>query len=178
MATDTDTLTLTCETTWAWEFAKSLAAGGAQSVRDARRITLKSALTEGTGSGQANQLWVDRRYVSSVSANDDIDLSGALVNTFGDAAQFSKVKGIIIVNRATASGDRLVVGGGSNPVTDWFNGVSASRLVVGPGPAPFILGDFVAGFTISAGTADTLRIAYGGSSGYITYDIGIVGLKA
>lgn len=127
-------------------------------------------LTNGTGSKQGNLWWLAERTVSA-SANDDLDLAGVLVNGLGQTATFTKVK-LILVQIDTPDGTKKL-----------RIGPAASNGFVGPfgGTTPYeeftelkLCAERFAGWTVTAGTGDVLRISNPGA-GPVTYRILIVG---
>lgn len=133
--------------------------------------------TTGTGAGQGN-LCYTRRLSLSGSGSASIDLNGALVDAFGDAAVFAKVKGLLISNlsdeqtvptvaKCTATGNFLIPlfgGGATNPPT-----------------IPIEAGEWVAyqgkktGITVVATTGDIITITNNDASLTCTVDIVVIG---
>lgn len=176
MAADITELTATILCRIAWDFAKSQEPGGTQNLTDIRRVAFELGIVEGLDAYEANQVWADRRYVSAASPNDDLDLYGGLENGFGDPIQFATIRAMLISNLSTTAGDKLIVGGATNPFLAIFEGISTSRLTIGP-RSPFVIGSLLDGFAVVDGVSDVLRVAYGGSSGYIQYDIVLLGTQ-
>lgn len=150
--------------------AMDLAASVAQ--RFPLSISRDISLGDGTGAGNADRLFSDRR---TTSGNDDLDLAGVLTDAFNATITFARIKALIIL-AADANGSNLVVGSGTNPLTTILG--ATSTLQVRPG-GMFLWTCSAAdatGAAVTAGTGDILRIASGGGS--VTYDIGIVGVSA
>ncbi len=55
----------------------------------------------GTSIGQADEIWYDRRILAVGSEDINLFDSGTLVNPYGEAITFSKIRGLIIINRST-----------------------------------------------------------------------------
>jgi hypothetical protein len=135
------------------------------------------ALTDGTGSDQADLLFHDTR--SAAGAADALDLAGVLSNVFGATVTMVKIKLLVIVNNSTTSGETLKIGAGSNPITSLW-GTSGDQIVIGPStsanPAFLALSSPQDGYAITAGSADKLTIDPGAAT--VSYDIWIVGTTA
>ena len=179
MATDIST---SLQVTFDWQFKNAL---GLSSVKDKDGIKHIEATTFGTGSDQTNELWHDRRFVTPSTVNDDIDLSGVLTNAFGESVTFTKIKKLVIINLGVPDqqsgsvftptiGENLFIGGSSNPWDFPFNEVAASVLSLYSGGV-FVLSAPLDGLTVTAATADILRIAHDGADD-IMFDIIIEGL--
>lgn len=152
-------------------FDESVAADLGQSLAQHRKSAL-IALLDGSGAGQANKIWSDSgSQIQSV--NTDLDLSGSLAGRFGTVV-FTAIKGILIVAGAANPGS-LTVGGATNGITGPF-GAATHTQVVAPGGLYANFNPSAAGFPITAGTVDLLRIASPATAGTYTYDIVIVGI--
>jgi len=137
------------------------------------------SFTDGTGQGQADILWADIRTVSSAS-NDDLDFAGVLSSAFGATIAAAELVALVIIN-APASGaantTTLTLGQGStNPVL-LFGGTSPTKTIK-PGGVLLLADTDATGLaTVSAGSADTLRIA-NGSGASATYQIAVLARSA
>jgi hypothetical protein len=131
------------------------------------------AITDGAGANQMNQVWADAGRTLAASANDDLDLSGVLVNKLGTTVAFARVKFIYIKVVTTTAGYTLNVGGGSNPFVTHLTGTTPV-IVLRAGGALCLVAPDATGYVVTAGTADILRIN-NPSGGTITYDIIIAG---
>lgn len=138
-------------------------------------LNKKLTFSNGVAAGQADIVFTDERSVNAAS-NDDIDLAGALTDAFGGVITSAEIVGIIIT-AASANGNALNVGGGLNPwITAW--------LATGDGIKVFPNGVF-ASFaydanglgTVTAATADILRVANPGGAA-CTYKIVILARTA
>ncbi len=142
----------------------------------ADRLRDVQSLTFGTASSMVDNIYVDTRSVSLATPTDNLDLSGVLLNPFGEVINFSRVKGIMIVNRSEVKNDNLIVGN------------SGAHAWIAPFKASSTEGDTIHcsgvwlrtapldGYLVTAGTADNLRITHSGISSDITYDIVILGI--
>jgi hypothetical protein len=132
-------------------------------------------LRAGSGAGQASKGWNDGDRSIAASGTDDIDLSGALINKFGEAVVFTAVKAIII-RAEVANVNNVVIGAGANP---WIGLLNATgTITLKPGAGVLIWADqaSAAGYPVVAGTGDILRVANGGAGTAVLYDIAVVGI--
>lgn len=130
-------------------------------VRDRMYISEQVALATGTGNNQANQIFHDVRTLAS-GANEALDLAGVLENPFGDVITFSKIKLIYIENR-DAVNSLLIGGAASNGFIAPF-GDATDKLRVAPSGF-LVLTAPLAGYTVTAGTADQLKVEHGAEDG-------------
>lgn len=133
-------------------------------------------LEGGTAANKADIVWGDERTVSSAS-NDDIDLSGALADAFGDTVTAAEMVGLAIVSDA-ANTTTLTIGvNGTNPWVAMF-AASGDGIKVPPGGVFFIMAPDANGLgAVSGGSADLLRVA-NGSGAAATYKIMIIARTA
>jgi hypothetical protein len=147
---------------------------GVHNLPIARDVTF----ADGTGAGQANRLWSDQRTLAA-SANEDLDLAGALLDAFGTAAVFARVKGLYIA-AATGNTNNVIVGAAAtNQWATFLN--AAGTLTLRPGAwvqAGIGLATDATGWAVTAGTGDLLRIANSAAGTPVTYDIAIIGASA
>lgn len=130
---------------------------------------------EGTGINAANKIWHDERTIAS-SGNDDLDLAGVLLDPFGTAVTLARVKGII-VSAASTNVNNVVIGGGTNPLTNWISGTTPAVIVKPNGFFSLIAPD-ATGYPVTAGTGDILRITNSGAGSTVTYQIVIIGASS
>ena len=78
-----------------WRYVVENALG--TEIPDAGTYLYQHTLTDGTGSELADRRGLFQRTVA-VSANDDIDLAGSLVDIFGNTLTFVKIRKILIAN--------------------------------------------------------------------------------
>lgn len=136
-------------------------------------------LSSGTGAGQADILFMDERTVGA-STNDDVDLAGALSDAFGATITAAEVVAVFIINAprsGTANVSDLTIGNAAAP----FEGFLSSAGTIGPikpgGVFLLAAGDAAGIGTVTATSADILRIA-NGSGGSATYQIGVLARSA
>lgn len=129
----------------------------------------------GTTDNKQDLIWSDRRTVTA--APDSLDVRGGLPDALGGTLAFVEIRGILIINRATAAASVLSVGGGSNPAFAGLFGATGDIVKVPASgcllwTAPLDGG----GLATTAGTADILTVDPGAAT--ITYDICIWGVSA
>lgn len=140
-------------------------------------LSRSMSLLNGTAVGQADKVFSDRRTLAA-SGTEDLDLAGTLLDAYGAAITFARVKGIIIA-AATGNTNNVVVGAAaSNP---WATLLSATGTVT-LRPGAFIAAGTgtadATGYAVTATTADLLKIANSGAGTSVTYDIHIIGASA
>ena len=138
--------------------------------------TLATTLADGSGAGQANRLWHDQRIVNA-STNDDLDLAGgSLVDVFGQALTFARIKAMVFQHKAGAN--VLTIGnGGTNAFNTPFNGVDAGAVTLRPTGIIAMVAPDATGYVVTAGTGDILRVANGAGSS-VTFDVYLIGATA
>ena len=135
------------------------------------------SLTNGTAAGQADRLWSDTRTLAA-SANEDLDLAGALLDAFGTAAVFARVKGLYIA-AALGNTNNVVVGAAASNAWATFLNATGTMTIRPGGGVMLVAGSADAtGHLVTAGTGDLLRIANSGAGTSATYDIVVIGTSA
>jgi hypothetical protein len=130
-------------------------------------------LLDGIGINQADRVFSDSRTVAA-STNDDLDLSGALLDPFGVVVTFAKVKAIVI-KASAANTTNLTIGNGATPFIGPF-GAAAHTIQLQPGGEINLVAPQT-GWTVTNATADILRIA-NAAGATAAYDIDIIGTSA
>lgn len=135
-------------------------------------------LTHGTGADQIDLAYATAAAgkILAASTNDDHDLNGATLDPLGDALPLVKLKAFFLFNRKENT-QKLVVGnaGGTVAPVLWFGANTQTEDVH--------QGGFVArahpgaGWTITPGTGDILRVANGAGAS-VKYDMLILGCSA
>ena len=88
-------------------------------------------LANGSGAGQANKIWTDRRTLAA-SASEDLDLAATLTDPFGATITFARIKALLI-RAASGNANNVVVGGAAeNGWTTWA-GDATDKVIVRPG---------------------------------------------
>jgi hypothetical protein len=154
--------------------------GKYEALRDvanaAQEINLRRGLdvTPGTGSGQADLLFMDTRTLAA-SGTEDLDLAGGLTDAFGATLTHVEVVALMISAAAGNTNNVLVGGAASNAWAALF-GASNDVLVLKPGATAMVFCD--AGYAVTAGTGDLLKIANSAGSTGVTYTIAVIGRSA
>lgn len=134
------------------------------------------ALADGTGAGEANRIFADRRTLAA-SASESLDLAGTLLDAFGDTLTLTRVKALIVV-AAAANTNNVVIGGAvSNAWVGPFGAAAHTAQVRPGGMAVFACTD-ATGWAVTAGTGDLLQMANSGAGSAVTYDVIVVGTSA
>lgn len=129
--------------------------------------------THGTGNGQANELFSDIRTLAA-SGTENIDLAGTLIGHFGETLTFTKIKAIVILADTGNTNDVVVGGAASNGFAAPFGDPSDTLKVPAGGGITLVAPK--AGWTVTAGTGDLLKIANGSSGTPVTYTIVVIGV--
>jgi hypothetical protein len=135
--------------------------------------TARIEFAHGTGSGQADLIFADQRTIAN-SSSEELDLSGTLKNAFGDNQAFVKIKGLLIKNLSPTQ--TLTIGGAASNA--WAAWAGAANDVVKIGPGGWHVFGEPAGFAVTAGTGDLLKIANGAAGDPADYIIAIIGTSA
>lgn len=139
----------------------------------ARSVTLNS----GTGAGQADRVFHDRRSLAA-SATEDLDLAGSLVDAFGQTIAFARIKGLII-SAAAANVNNVVIGAASS--APWATALNTTgTLTLRPGASVALMAGKADATTyaVTASTGDLLKIANAAAGTSVSYDIVIIGASA
>jgi hypothetical protein len=133
-----------------------------------------AALTDGAGAGQANRVYWAQRTLT-VSATETLDLAGTLLDQFGVAITFARIKAFAI-SAAAVNTNNVVVGGGATTHTGLL-GATTYTAVVRPGATLAWLAGVAdaTGYAVTAGTGDLIQIANSSSGTPVTYDVIILG---
>lgn len=130
-------------------------------------------LTDGTGNGQADLLVSDTRVLGS-GASEALDLAGGLVDIYGAAVQFRRIKVIII---RAGVGNPSVINVGANSTNGWGTMFTANtdRIRIRPGGL-FVMACTEAGaYAVTPVTGDQLFVQNDGSLGSVSYDLILIG---
>jgi hypothetical protein len=125
-------------------------------------------------------LAVDRAYAArltlAASANQDIDLAGALENELGETVVFAKIK--VILLRHVSGVNSVILGGAAATQFQGPFGAVAHTLVIPPSGVVLLARQDTAGWAVGAGTADFLRVANSAAGTPVTFDLVILGTSA
>lgn len=138
------------------------------------QLAVEYAFANGTGANQANAVFTDARSINA-SSDEELDLAGVLAEAFGATLTFTKVKLFAIVADAGNTNDVVVGGAGSNAWSAPF-GDPTDTVKVRPGGALLLVAPNAAGYAVTAGSADKLKVANSGSGTAVGYKILIVGV--
>lgn len=143
---------------------------------EARQIAenLALAFTNGTGSDQVDRAWADQRTLAA-SATEDLDLAGVLLDAFGAAITFVKIKAILIFAAVANTNDVQITRPASNGVPLFL--AAADGIAIKPGGV-FVWACPGAGVAVTAATGDLLTITNSGAGTGVTYDAIILGTSA
>jgi hypothetical protein len=127
----------------------------------------------GTGPGRVDIEYVDDRTLAT-NTSENLDLSGVLIDAFGQVIAAANIKAIEISAAAGNTTNLTVGAAASNTFVGPFNDAT-DALVLKPGARAVIFDP--AGWTVTAGTGDILKVtnAAGASA---TYRIKLLGASA
>lgn len=149
---------------------------GLQTVSGAVSRSPSVPLTTGVGANQA-----DRIYSSSItlgaSATSDLDLSGVLLDIFGAAILFARIKAIICIADAGNTNNVVLGGAAANQFVGPF-GAAAHTIAVKPGGFLCNVAPDAAGWVVTAGTADIFRVGNSGAGTSVLFDLILLGASA
>ncbi|HVH49963.1 MAG TPA: hypothetical protein VM760_08835 [Sphingomicrobium sp.] len=130
------------------------------------------SLTEGTdATNKANILFADTRTLAA-SANENIDLSGALSDAFGASIAAAEIVAIYIAAESTNTNSVNVTRPASNGFIGPFLAASDG---VGIKPGEYALFVSQSGWAVTAATGDLINVANSAGSTEVVFDIIIVG---
>lgn len=138
-------------------------------------ISFTKSFANGVAAGQANILFADTRTLAA-SANESLDLSGALLDAIGQAAVFAKVKALMIRAAEANTNDVIVGAAASTPFLGPLGGTTPT-ITLKPG-AFFIMSYPGAGWVVTNSSNDLLKIANSAGGTGVDYDIAILGTNA
>lgn len=130
------------------------------------------SLTDGTGIGQANAVYVDD-FTIAASSTLDIDLAGSLLDVLGATVVFTAVKEIMLI-AADGNTNNIVLGGGTNPFLGPLGGTTPT-IAVKPGGHLKLADHSAAGWAVGAGSSDILRLTNSAGGSGVSGTIVIVG---
>lgn len=135
-------------------------------------------LTSGVGAGQADRLYAATRTLGA-SATEDLDLAGVLTDDFAQTITFARVKMLYIAASAANANNVVVGAAAATPWTGFLTATGTMTYRPGAWGVPIAVGQADAvGYVVGAGTTDFLRVANGGASTSVTYDIAVIGASA
>ena len=134
-------------------------------------------LTSGIAAGMADKVYHASRTLAP-SANESLDLAGVLLDPLGAVLTFVKIKGIVVASAVANANDVVVGNAASNAWAALLGATSTVTLKPGAVFAAFAGQADGAGWAVTAGTGDQLKILNGGAGTSVTYDIIVVGTSA
>lgn len=143
---------------------------GLASVAGPVEKTLNVPLASGTGANQCDKMFSES--AKSISGNYDVDLAGVLLDIFGAAITFARVKVLVITTDAGNAGNLIIGNGGVNSFLGPF-GAAAHTINVRPGGACVLFAPDATGYAVTAATGDILRFAP--SAGTVVFDWAVLG---
>lgn len=155
--------------TWRGEYTKASDVGSVEHDFD-RSLSVDYA--NGVGANQANVFFADTRTLSA-SATEDLDLTGTLSDAFGASLVNARIKAIRI-SAAAANTNSVIVGAAS--ATQWVTLLNSTGTITLPPGAYFEAAvPTAAGWAVTAGTGDLLKIANSAGSTSVDYTIELIG---
>lgn len=129
----------------------------------------------GTGADSADRLWHDQRTISA-SSNEDLDLAGVLVNSFGSTMTFVELRCLMIKAASGNTNNVRLTRPASNGVPLFL--AASDGIDIPPGGLFLWACGADGKVTVTAATGDLLNVANSSSGTSVTYDVVIVGTSA
>jgi len=147
----------------------------APSIKDNNTFQVIDELTNGTGARDvASTVWHDIRSLSA-SSDESLDLSGSITDAFGDTLTFTIVRGLFVANLDESSANTVLeIGAGTNAFSS-FLGSATDKVKVASGGVFCVWNPTAAGYAVTAGTGDVLKIANTSSDTACSYQVVIIG---
>ena len=165
---------------------KAVKARGLSAPAEKHSFENTEELAFGTGAGEMDLMWSDRRILAA-SAADNLDLAGGLTSGLSAAMTFSKVKVLAIQNRS----DEADIDTGHAVATDAdlrIGAAAANQFLAGFQAAAhawdveagdlFVGTYFGTGWAVANGATDILKITNNDGADQLLYDIVIGGLPS
>ncbi len=142
---------------------------------DSLTKTAKIALSNGTGSAQADLIFHDQRTLAA-SGTEDLDLAGVLTSPYGATLTFAELRGIMIKAADTNTNTINVTRPAANGLLLFL--AASDGIPIPPGGV-FLWSCGADGkVPVTAGTGDLLTITNAAAGTSVTYDVVIVGVSA
>lgn len=139
------------------------------------RVQALMRLQAGTGTGKADLVYSKTRTIAA-SSSESLDLNaGGLLDIYGTVFSPVKVKAIYILAHVGNTNQVCFGGAASNTFLGPFKDATDVHCI---DPGGFELVTTPVGWTVTASTADLLKVANSSSGTGVTYDIIIVGASA
>lgn len=144
--------------------------GGAASLAISEGLT--KTVEHGTIINAATHIYIDEFSIAA-SGTLDIDLSGSLEDRLGNAAVFTAIKEILLIADATNT-NNVVYGNGTNPFVGPLTS-GANTVTLLPGNRFNVTNYSAAGWPVSGGSADVIKLANSAAGTAVTGTIVIIG---
>lgn len=131
-------------------------------------------IADGSGANQATKVFSSLRQLAS-AASENIDFSGSLTGPDGSSAVFTAIKALYIKAKETNVNDVVIGGATTNAWVGPF-GAATHTLALKPGEELLITNFSAAGWAVTAGTGDLLKVLNGGSGSVVDYEIVAFGI--
>lgn len=151
--------------------AQLLSALDLSSASDPLLVDILATLSNGTASGNASQMWHDRRTLTA-SATENLDLAASLVNAFGVTLTFARIKCVLVRASTGNTNDVQFTRPASNGVPLFM--AAGDGIALGPGEW-FVYFSPTTGKAVTAATGDILTVTNSAGSTSVTYDVVIIG---
>jgi len=135
-------------------------------------LSAAQSLLSGVAAGMVDRVFTDTRTLIA-SATEDLDLAGVLLDAFGAAITFAKIKGVFIKAAAGNTNNINVSRPAGATGVPLFLAIS-DGFVLPPGFA-FAWFGAGAGLTVTPGSGDLITITNAAAGTPVTYDVVILG---
>jgi len=129
--------------------------------------------SDGAAANQANRIYQDKNTIAA-SGVFDYDLSGALLDVYGDAVVFARVRALVVA-AADANTNNVLVGGVTNGLVTILSPAATGLLIVRPGGLFVWVARDTTAAVVTAATADLLHFANSGAGTSVDYELLVVG---
>ena len=145
----------------------------------AKTIEQITALTDGTGVGNADIIYYDDTVAIGTSATVTLDLAGVLTDVFGDTVTMARLKAIIVKHKSTSSSSGVKVGGNSGGSAIALFADLTDAPVVKPGGVFMQFDPSAVGLcVVTGGSADELELTNQDGSNAAEVEIMLIGASA
>lgn len=139
-------------------------------------LSASLSLLSGVAAGMVDRVFTDTRTLAP-SATEDLDLAGVLVDAFGAAITFAKIKAVILKAASGNTNNVRVTRPASNGFPLYVAAGDGEDIPPGGFTAKAASG--AAGWgTVTPGTGDLITVTNGGAGTPVSYDIVILGTSA
>jgi hypothetical protein len=144
---------------------------GGQSSNNKMDLDFIKTLANGTGADNATKAYYGSRSITA-SGTDVLNLTATLLDAFGAAITFTKIRGVFI-KPAAANAGTISMGAGTNPVVTILNSAT-DKINIAAGGFFMAVNPTATGYGVTAATADKITITNNVAS-TVNYEILIVG---